>query len=65
MCPKDHSKQLQHLAQGPLMEVTTSRNTAEEKGHMLQDGGGGGGSVHLGCRQPAKAKGIINFISGF
>lgn len=47
------------------MEVTTSRNTAEVKGHMLQDGGGGGGSVHLGCRQPAKAKGIINFISGF
>lgn len=59
MCPKDHSKQLQYVAQGALMGVTTSRNTEEEIGHMLQDGGGGGGSVHLGYRQPGKAEGII------
>jgi len=57
MCPKDHSKQ--HLAQGALMGVTTSKNTEEEKGHMIQDASGGGGSVYLGYRQPGKAKEII------
>lgn len=55
MCPKDHSKQLQYLAQGPC--TITSRNSEEEKEHMLQDGSGV--SVHLGYRQPGKAKGII------
>lgn len=59
MWPKDHSKQLQYLAQGALMGVTTSRNTEEEKGHVLQDGGSGGGSVHLGYRQPGKAEGTM------
>lgn len=57
MCPKDNSKQLQYLTQGAC--TTTSRNSGEEKEHMLQDGSGRGVSVHLGYRQPAKAKGII------
>jgi len=41
------------------MGVTTSKNTEEEKGHMIQDASGGGGSVYLGYRQPGKAKEII------
>lgn len=38
MYPKDHSKQLQYLAQGACMP--TSRNSEEEKEHMLEDGSG-------------------------
>lgn len=38
-CPKDHSKQLQHLAQETLLGVTTSRNTEKEIRHMLHNGG--------------------------
>jgi len=49
-CPKDRSKQLQYLAQGTLLRVTTSRNSEKEIRQMLHNGGGGGGNVHLGYR---------------